>query len=378
MARRRNGIVQKILALHWTFIMLITLMSCIGFAMLYSAAKGNVDPWASRQMMRFMVFFPIMILIALIDIRVWLKYAYSVYAVALLLLIMVQIDFFNVTAMGATRWVKLGPLTIQPSELMKICLVFALARYFHYMSITNVHRVVHLFIPLLIIALPVGLTLLQPDLGTALIITMVGAIMFFIAGVKIWKFIVVGGLGLASLPVVWHFMHDYQKKRVLTFLNPDSDPLGAGYNILQSKIAIGSGGFTGKGFLDGSQSQLSFLPEKQTDFIFTMLAEEFGFLGGIGVMILFAVIIAYGMIISTRSTNHFGRLIAMGMTSVLSLHVFVNIAMVMGAIPVVGAPLPFLSYGGTMLMTVMIACGFILNAHLYEDEELPQDKQSAL
>lgn len=375
MARRRNGILPKILSLNWSYIFLITLISSIGFAVLYSAAKGSFAPWASKQMLRFIVFFPIMILIAIIDIRVWLKYAYVIYGIVLLLLVLVHVDLFNVTAMGATRWVKIGPLTIQPSELMKISLVFALARYFHYTSITNIHRIVHLITPVGIIAIPLLLTLLQPDLGTALIMGMVGGIIFFIAGVRIWKFVVVGGAALASLPVLWHFMHDYQKKRVLTFLNPDSDPLGAGYNILQSKIAIGSGGFAGKGFLDGSQSQLSFLPEKQTDFIFTMLAEEFGFLGGISVILLFGIVITYGVLIAVQSTNHFGRLMALGMTSVLSLHVFVNIAMVMGMIPVVGAPLPFLSYGGTMLMTMMVACGLVLNAALYKDEAISQDKK---
>ncbi len=373
MAQQRT-LVNKFFSLNWSLVGLMTIMLCIGFAMLYSAAEGNMDPWASKQMIRFAVLFPVMIAIALIDIRIWLKYSYVIYGLALVMLFLVLVGPLGVKAMGATRWIRLGPINVQPSEIMKICLMFALARYFHTTSMVNVHRVVHLILPILMVAAPVCLILLQPDLGTALILVMAATAVFFVAGVKWWKFVAVGCVGLASLPLIWHFMHDYQKQRVLSFLNPESDKLGAGYNILQSKIAIGSGGFSGKGFLEGTQSQLSFLPEKQTDFIFTMLAEEFGFMGGASVIALYGIIIAFGIIISVNSANHFGRLLAMGITSVFSLHVFVNIAMVMGMIPVVGAPLPLLSYGGTIMMSMMIAFGLLLNVHLYGDQKLEQDR----
>lgn len=370
---RRNDLISNVLSLNWTFIGLLIGIVCFGFVILYSAAEGNFYPWASKQITRFIIYFPIMIIIALVDIRFWLKYAYVIYGIVLVLLILVHVPPFGVTAMGATRWVQIGPFNAQPSEMMKVSLVFALARYFHFTSMANTHRVAHLIIPLLMIGAPVILTLIQPDLGTAVIMVMVSGALFFVAGVKIWKFLLVGGIGLALLPIAWHEMHDYQKKRVLIFMDPNSDPLGAGYNVLQSKIAIGSGGFSGKGFLEGTQNQLNFLPEKQTDFIFTMLAEEFGFLGGVSVILVYGGMIAYGMVIASQSSNHFGRMLGMGMICVLSVHVFVNIAMVMGLVPVVGVPLPFLSYGGTMLMTMMTAMGLILNVHLHSDQVLPHD-----
>jgi rod shape determining protein RodA len=284
------------------------------------------------------------------------------------LLALIYTDFFGVTAMGATRWIRIGPLNIQPSEIAKLSTVLALAHYFHNVSAVNIRRMSFIIPPLIMLFLPFALVVKQPDLGTSLIILMVGGAMFFAAGVQIWKFVVLFISGIISMPFAWLYLHDYQKKRVLAFLSPESDPLGDGYNILQSKIAIGSGGLTGKGFLKGTQSQLSFLPEKQTDFIFTMLAEEFGFIGSVVVIILYAIILMYGVWIAINSKNHFGRMMAIGITTILFVHVFVNIAMVMGLIPVVGAPLPLLSYGGTIMMTMLIAFGFLLNADLYSEE----------
>lgn len=368
----KRAIVDKLPRLNWSLVIFVILLACVGFAMLYSAAEGSFSPWASKQIVRFSVLFPLMILIALVDIRVWFNMAYVIYFIVLVALVMTE--FFGVTAMGATRWIKLGPLNVQPSEVMKICVVFALSRYFHSVSAANVKKILYLIPPLTMIALPAVLVLKQPDLGTALILIMVGGMLFFVAGVKIWKFVTVIIGSVISIPIIWTYLHDYQKKRVLAFLNPDSDPLGDGYNILQSKIAIGSGGFSGKGFLKGTQSQLSFLPEKQTDFIFTMLTEEFGFVGGITVILLYAIIIAYGITIAVGCRNHFGRMMAVGITSIFFLHVFINIAMVMGLIPIVGAPLPLLSYGGTIMMTILVAFGLLLNVHLYSDEVL--DKHS--
>lgn len=371
--RNQKGILPKILALNWILIGLMTLVLVIGFVILYSAAEGNLEPWALKQIIRFIVLFPLMILIALIDIRLWIRYAYVIYGIALILLVLIDLNVFSVTAMGATRWIRVGPLNIQPSEIIKISLVFALARYFHYTNMANVIRIVYLIVPLCIVIIPVGLVMKQPDLGTSIIILMVGGAMFFAAGVKLWKFLVVFIGGVAVMPFAWHFMHDYQKKRLTTFIDPERDPLGAGYNILQSKIAIGSGGFWGKGWLEGTQSQLSFLPEKQTDFIFTMFSEEFGFFGDMILIMLYATIITYGIIIAVRCSNHFGRMMAMGIISTFFFHVFVNIAMVIGLIPIVGVPLPLVSYGGTMLITMLISFGLLLNVDLHRDETLPQD-----
>ena len=230
--------------------------------------------------------------------------------------------------------------------------------------------------PILFILAPTALVLKQPDLGTAMILLMVGAAVLFCAGVRLWKFILVGLAGLAAIPVAWNFLHEYQKNRVLTFLDPENDPLGTGYHILQSKIALGSGGIFGKGFGQGSQSHLNFLPEKQTDFIFTMLAEEFGMVGGLGLLGLYALVLLYGVAIALRARHHFGRLLAMGLSFNLFLFVFINIAMVMGLVPVVGVPLPLISYGGTAMLTVMGALGLVMCVSVHRDSHLPRQKQS--
>jgi rod shape determining protein RodA len=351
--------------INWFLIFLITALACVGFAMLYSAADGNYDPWASRQATRFVVGLGVMLMIALTDIRLWLRHAYLFYAVALGLLI--AVEFAGSMGMGAQRWIDLKFIRLQPSELMKITMVLALARYFHRLSLDDVARPVYLLFPLVLVAAPTVLVLRQPDLGTAILLTLGGGVMFFIAGVRIWKFVLVGLMGVAAVPLAWSMLHAYQKKRILTFLSPESDPLGAGYHVLQSKIALGSGGVFGKGFLNGTQSHLSFLPEMQTDFIFTMYAEEFGLAGGLLLIALYAVIIAYGYFIALRTRNHFGRLVALGVTSTFFLYVFMNIAMVMGLIPVVGVPLPLVSYGGTAMMTVLIGFGLLLNVFVHRD-----------
>jgi rod shape determining protein RodA len=364
-----KNILDQIFQLNWILILLMVMLSIFGFVVLYSAALGSFDPWASKQIFRFVLLFPVMLLIALLPLKIWYQLSYLSYAIIVILLL--ATEFFGVTAMGATRWIDIGFINLQPSELTKVCIVFALARYFSCVSVVNVGRISYLIPPLIMVILPVGLVLKQPDLGTAFIIFAVAGFVFFAAGVRYWKFAVVALLGVCSLPLMWNFgMHDYQKMRVTTFLNPESDPMGAGYNILQSKIAIGSGGFLGKGFLNGSQSQLSFLPEKQTDFIFTMLTEEFGFVGGVMVIITYSLIILYGCFIAAACKNQFGKLIASGVTSIIFWHVFVNIAMVMGLIPVVGAPLPLLSYGGTIMMTMIIAFGILLNVSLYSEENM--------
>lgn len=355
--------------ISWSLVLLICGLAAIGVAMLYSAAGGSMEPWASRHATRFIVGMAVLIAVAVTDLRLWLRYAYVFYGVALALLIGVEIA--GKMGMGAQRWIDFRFFLLQPSEIMKVALILALARYFHTVSHENTGRLVYLFVPTLMVVTPVALVLKQPDLGTAGMM-LVGAIaMFFIAGVRVWKFVLGAVLGMAAIPMAWKFvLHDYQKKRVLTFIDPEIDPMGAGYHILQSKIALGSGGLTGRGFLQGTQSHLNFLPEKQTDFIFTMLAEEFGLLGGLGLIVLYITILGYGFAIALRSRNHFGRLVALGLTTTIFLYIFVNVAMVMGVVPVVGVPLPLVSYGGTAMLTVMVAFGLIMSVYVHRDLRL--------
>ncbi|MBL28350.1 MAG: rod shape-determining protein RodA [Rhodospirillaceae bacterium] len=363
--REEISLLDKVKQLNFTLILLIVAIAAIGFAMLYSAANGDIDPWARRQMIRFAVGVGVMICVALVDIRVWLRGAYVIYGAALILLIAVEI--IGEIGMGAQRWIDLGFFQLQPSELMKLALVIALARYFHALTLEDVRRPTVLIVPTLMVLTPAAMVLRQPDLGTAVMLMAGSGAVFFLAGVRMWKFAVVIGAGLAMIPVAWHVLEDYQKSRILTFLHPEADPLGAGYHILQSKIALGSGGVLGKGFLAGTQSHLNFLPEKQTDFIFTMLAEEFGLVGGLGLIGLYGLVLAYGFAIAVRSRNQFGRLLALGVTTTLFLYVFINIAMVTGLIPVVGVPLPLLSYGGTAMMTMLAGMGLIMGVYVHRD-----------
>jgi len=351
--------------LNWGMIVLICMIAAIGLGMLYSAANGNFDPWASRQAIRFGVGFVFMLVVALIDIRIWFRFSYIFYIGALVLLIGVEV--MGSIGMGAQRWIDLKFIQLQPSELMKVAIVFALARYFHGVSQEDIGRITFLLIPLAMVLAPSVLVLRQPDLGTTGMLVMASGAVFFCAGVRLWKFVVVLAAGLAAIPIGWQFLHSYQKNRVLIFLNPEQDPLGTGYHIHQSKIAFGSGGVFGKGFLQGSQSHLNFLPEKQTDFIFTMLAEEFGMVGGLVLLGLYLLLMVYGVAISLRSRNQFGRLLAIGLTFNLFLYVFINIAMIMGLVPVVGVPLPLISYGGTVMLTVLVGLGLVMSVWLHRD-----------
>ncbi len=354
----------------WGLVLLVCLCAGVGYAMLYSAASGNPEPWAWRHIVRFAAGVVLMLGIALIDIRLWLRAAYPVYAVALGLLTFVE--FFGISSMGAQRWIDLWLFQFQPSEVMKIALVLALARYFHGLTLEEVRRPVMLVMPLVLVLAPAGLVLRQPDLGTAILLVMSGGALFFVAGVRLWAFGLVLAAGLGAIPLGWPFLHDYQKERILTFLNPERDPLGAGYHILQSKIALGSGGMFGKGFLGGTQSHLSFLPQRQTDFIFTMLAEEFGLVGGLALLGLYTLILVYGVAISLRSASQFGRLLGMGVTTTFFVYVFINVAMVTGLIPVVGVPLPMVSYGGTALMTLMIGLGLLIGVYVHREVAIPR------
>ncbi len=356
---------QKLWQVRWLFVLLLCAVAGIGFAMLYSAAKGSVEPWTSRQVIRFAAGLAMMIAVAVTDIRLWLRYAYGFYLVSLALLGAVEIG--GSVGMGAQRWIDLGIINLQPSELMKIALVLALARYFHGVAAEDVNRPLLLVVPLLMVAAPSALVLRQPDLGTALMLIIAAGALFFLAGVRLLWFAAVAGLAVGLTPIIWQFLRDYQKQRVLTFLNPESDPLGAGYHIIQSKIALGSGGLFGKGFMQGTQSKLDFLPEKQTDFIFTMLAEEFGLMGGLALLGLYTLVLVYGFAMSLGSRSQFGRLLGLGVTTTFFLFVFINIAMVMGLIPVVGVPLPLISYGGTAMITLLFGFGLLVSVHIHRD-----------
>ena len=312
-SRAEMTLKEKLWQVSWSFILLIAAVCSIGFLTLYSAANGSADPWASRQVVRFGIGMAAMLTVAMVDIRFWMRWAYVLYVVALALLMAVEIK--GSVGMGAQRWIDLGFIQLQPSEIMKITLVLALARYFHGASYQDVGHPTFLVAPLLMVAAPVAFVLKQPDLGTAMMLTLASGAMFFLAGVRLWKFALVLAAGGGAVPVVWQFMREYQRQRIITFLNPENDPLGAGYHILQSKIALGSGGLFGKGFMLGTQSHLNFLPEKQTDFIFTMLAEEWGMIGGVVLLSLYGLILIYGYVISLRSRSQFGRLVGLGLTT---------------------------------------------------------------
>jgi len=356
---------DRLRGLSWGLIVLLCMISCVGFAMLYSAANGSWHPWASKQMARFAVAFIPMIAAALIDIRYWFRISYWLYALALLLI--VAVDLRGFAGMGAQRWIDLGFIQLQPSELMKIALILALARYFHSLPTEETPRIIDLFVPAGLIVMPVGLVLKQPDLGTAMMLMASGATIFYLAGVRLWVFGAAVLAAAASAPLVWSMLRVYQRARLTTFLSPDTDPLGAGYHILQSKIALGSGGIFGKGFLAGTQTHLAFLPERQTDFIFTMIAEEFGLVGGLALLTLYALVIVYGFSIALHSRNQFGRILGLGLVTNFFLYVFINTAMVIGLIPVVGVPLPLISYGGSAMVTVLLGFGLLMNVSIHRD-----------
>jgi rod shape determining protein RodA len=359
------GLGNKVLQINWLYVLLLCSLAGVGYAALYSAAGGSDEPYAARHILRFAVGVVLMVGIAMIDIRFIRRLAWPSYIVCLVLLVLVM--RYGHAGKGAQRWIEFGGLQLQPSELMKIALVLALASWFHRASWERIGNPLFLIPPLIAVLVPVALIVKEPNLGTAVITVMLGTIMFFAAGVRWWKFI------LIALPVpfianiAYSHLHDYQRARIDTFLSPESDPLGAGYNIIQSKIALGSGGMWGQGYLQGSQGHLDFLPEKQTDFIFTMIGEEFGFVGGVVLMALLGLIVLGGMLVALRCRNQFGRLVALGIASNFFLYVFVNIAMVMGAIPVGGVPLPLVSHGGSAMFTAMIGFGLLMSVHVHRN-----------
>ena len=364
-----RGLMAKVNLMPWGMIGVVALLGMAGVAFLYSAGNLSWQPWAGQQAMRLGPCLVMMLLLGMVDIRIYLRFAYALYGFALALLLLVQA--IGHTGMGAQRWLDLGLVAIQPSELMKIALVLVLARYFHGRSWEEVGKLRILILPGLLTLVPVGLVLLQPNLGTALLLLGGAATIFFATGVRWWKFALIILTAVIALPLIYKFgLHDYQRGRIDTFLEPGSDPRGAGYNILQSQIALGSGGVTGKGFGLGTQSQLQFLPEKHTDFIFVVLAEEAGWIGALGLLALYGILIGYALLIALRSHNQFGRLVAMGLMATIFLYVMVNVAMVSGLIPVVGIPLPLISYGGSAQLTICAACGILLSVALHRDVRL--------
>lgn len=359
---------DKLLEFNWGFLLLLTVISSMGFAMLYSVADGSFSPWAMKQMIRFVLGVGIMIVVAVIDLRLWMRIAYPMYAIALALVAAVDIVGFK--GMGAQRWLNLGIIQIQPSEIMKVAILLALARYFHGLTLEETSRIKNLIVPLLLVVVPVGLVVKQPDLGTAILLTVSGVVLFFAAGLA-WRYFIFGGAAvLAAIPVIWDRLHDYQRNRVFTFLDPERDPLGAGYHILQSKIALGSGGVFGKGFMAGTQAHLNFLPEKQTDFIFTMLSEELGFVGGLTLLAFYSVVLIFSFSVAIQCRNQFGRLLALGIAVMFFFYVFINTAMVMGLLPVVGVPLPLVSYGGTAMLSLMFAFGLLMSVYIHRNVEI--------
>ncbi len=360
----------KLLRFNWAIALLVFAVAGVGFMMLYSVAGGSFEPWASRQMARFGLGVAAMMAVAMIHVRFWRGVAPLAYIVGLVLL--VAVEFIGTTGMGAQRWIDIGFMQLQPPELMKIALVMALAAYYDWLGPDRVSRPLWLILPLLMIAAPMALVLKQPDLGTAILLAAGGGVVMFLAGVSWWYFgaaaAIVAGLVTAvmeSRGTDWQLIKDYQFRRIEVFLDPASDPLGAGYHITQSKIAFGSGGLSGRGFMQGTQSRLNFLPEKHTDFIFTTLAEEFGYAGSISLLGLYGLIVLFCTVSMLQNRNRFGALMTGGLTATFFFFFAVNMAMVTGLAPVVGVPLPLVSYGGSAMMVLLAAFGLIQSAHIH-------------
>lgn len=361
---------RKILHLNWPLVLLIVAVASTGFLMLYSVGGGSAERWAEPQMERFAVGMVAMIGLAFVPIWLWRSIAVPAYVGCILMLL--AVDFVGYTSMGAQRWLDLGPIRLQPSELTKIALVLVLAAYYDWLPLEKVSRPLWVLIPIVLILLPTGLVMIQPDLGTSIMLTLGGAFTAFAAGVSLWYFAVVIGLVGGVVFAVfetrgtpWQLLHDYQYRRIDTFLDPTSDPLGAGYNITQAQIALGSGGWSGRGFMQGTQSRLNFLPEKHTDFIFTTLAEEFGFIGAISLLTLYALIVGFCLYSALTNRDRFASLMTVGISATFFLYFGVNMGMVMGLMPVVGVPLPMVSYGGTQLMILLMAFGMVQSAHVH-------------
>ena len=366
--KKNLNIIDKILAFDFMLLFLILLLGAISLLAMYSSERGNFSYHTQGQLYRFFTFFLFFIVISFLNINYIYKSAYLFYLIILILLL--AVDSFGITASGSKRWINLFFINLQPSELMKVSLIVFLARYYYKIPSQNINNIKHIFIPFLSFMIPVFLVIKQPDLGTAVLIAITGLIVIWLTGFRIKYFLYSSFFFICLIPVGISFLKPYQKSRILTFLNPERDPLGAGYQIIQSKIAVGSGGIFGKGFLQGSQSYLDYLPEKHTDFIFTLFSEEFGFVGSLVLLIIYALIIYRISKIGSESKNDFAKLFCFGFAAAFFVYVTVNMSMVLGLLPIVGAPLPIMSYGGSSMLSIMIGLGIVMSCRIHNQEDI--------
>ena len=354
---------QKLRSIDYVMLITILILGIISSFAMYSTDGGELRYHSESHIIRFIVFFTMMLIISFINIKTWHTFGYLFYIIILGLLIWASL--FGITAQGSQRWINLYFINLQPSELMKIAIIICFAKYYHRVQVVNVNRVKNIIIPLFILFVPICLVITQPDLGTSILIALSGIIVLWLAGVNIKYFFYSSLIFIISAPFIISFLKPYQKLRILTFFDPDKDPLGAGYQIIQSKIAVGSGGLTGKGFLKGTQGYLEFLPEKHTDFIFTLFSEEFGFIGSILLLILYAILIYRILKIGSLSRNFFGKFFCYGFGSAIFVYITVNMSMVLGLLPIVGSPLPIMSYGGSSMLATMIGLGIVMSTKIY-------------
>ena len=355
---------QKIRSFDFTLLFCILIIGIISIFAMYSTDGGDALYHTKNHILRFMIFFSLMIFLSFVNIKFWHATGYVFYIIVLLLLI--GASFYGVTAQGSQRWINLYFINLQPSELMKIAIIVCFAKYYHRVQINNVNKIISLAIPLVILIIPIFLVVAQPDLGTSILIALSGLMVLWLAGVNVKYFVYSSLIFIISTPFVISFLKPYQKLRILTFFNPDKDPLGAGYQIIQSKIAVGSGGLFGKGFLKGTQGYLEFLPEKHTDFIFTLFSEEFGFFGSLVLLLVYAIMIFRIIRIGYQSRSFFGRLFCFGFASAIFIYISVNMCMVLGLLPIVGSPLPIMSYGGSSMLATMIGFSIVMSANIYQ------------
>ena len=364
------NIISRLRSINFIFLFLVILIFLIGVLALYSVSGGEFNSYPIKHIQRFLLSLIVFLIICSIDIKFFFILAYPIFLLSLLFLIIVP--FFGTESYGATRWIKIGGISLQPSEFIKFTLILALAKYFHSSTDKSMVFIKNFIFPLIIILIPVVIVAAQPDLGTAIVIFIGGVSVFWIIGLNYRYFITGGMMILFSIPLLWQYLKDYQKERVFTFFNPERDPLGNGYHIMQSKIALGSGGVLGKGYLEGTQSHLNFLPEMHTDFIFTMFGEEFGFLGALLLIILYTWLIFLSIKMGLESRSDFGKYLSLGVSTVFFIYIFVNISMVTGLLPVVGVPLPLVSYGGSSMLAVMVGFGLLMNCYIHQKTILPK------
>ncbi len=369
-ASRLRRYLRRLSEVHRPILWVMVTLTLLGLAMQYSAAGGDITVFVLPQLSKMLIGFLAACVLVLMSPKQLMTLTPLIYGICVVLLVIVEV--MGVLGGGAQRWIAIGGFTLQPSEFAKLGVILMLARYFHGVHLEHRHHLMVLIAPLLITAIPAGLVLLQPNLGTATIIGLIAYATCFMAGIRWVYFAGTLGAGIAAVPIIYQLLHPYQRRRVDTFLDPTQDPLGSGYNIIQSQIAIGSGGFFGKGLVGGSQGQLDFLPEKQTDFIFTMLGEELGFFGALILLILYGCLLTFALMLAVRCRHGFGRMIAAGVATLLFVHIFINMGMVMGLLPVVGVPLPFLSYGGSFVMAIFMACGLLMHVYVHREVTLPR------